>query len=261
MGGSIAVFGNNRMISTKSPREIALMREAGRIVALVLSTLKSEIKVGVTTKQLDTIAMRMIKQAGAIPSFLNYRGFPAAICTSVNNTLVHGIPSDQVVLMAGDIISVDVGVKYRGYHGDSADTFTVGEVSDQAKKLIEVTKQSLFTGLAYAKAGNHLLDISWAIGNYVQSFGYSLPVEYTGHGIGSALHEEPMIPNFGNKGQGIKLKAGMTLAIEPMVHMGRPQTAVLDDDWTVVTKDGSLAAHYEHTIVILEDGYQILTEL
>ncbi len=249
------------MISTKSDREIALMKEAGRIVALVLDAIEAEIKPGVSTLALDRFANKIIKDAGATPSFLNYNGFPASICTSINDTLVHGIPSSKEILKAGDIISIDVGAKYRGYHGDAAKTFAVGEISEEAKRLIKVTEESLFAGLEFAKAGNHLHDISSAIGNYVESFGYSLPIEYAGHGIGTHLHEDPTVPNFGIAGQGVKLKAGMTIAIEPMVHLKRPETIVMKDGWTVKTKDGSLASHYEHTIVILADGYEILTKL
>ena len=213
---------------------------------------------GVTTKQLDRIAEKVIREQGASPSFKGYGGFPASICTSVNSVLVHGIP-DQTVLKDGDLISIDIGACYKGYHGDAAWTFSVGRVSEDAVRLMEVTRQSLFIGLKQAKPGNRLSDISHAIGSFVEAHGYSVPIDYTGHGIGTHLHEEPAIPNFGSPGKGILLKEGMTFAIEPMVHAGKPHTRVLADDWTVVTKDGSLAAHYEHTIVITHDGYEILT--
>lgn len=246
------------MISAKSPREIATMKQAGKIVALAHAAVAAAIAPGVTTKQLDRIAEKVIRQQGASPSFKGYGGFPASICTSINSVLVHGIP-DQTVLKDGDLISIDIGACYKGYHGDAAWTFAVGRVSEEAVRLMEVTRQSLFIGLEQAKPGNRLSDISHAIGEFVEAHGYSVPIDYTGHGIGTHLHEEPAIPNFGSPGKGILLKEGMTFAIEPMVHAGKPHTRVLADDWTVVTKDGSLAAHYEHTIVITKDGYEILT--
>ena len=246
------------MISAKSPREIATMKQAGKIVALAREAVASAIAPGVTTKQLDRIAEKVIRQQGALPSFKGYGGFPASICTSINSVLVHGIP-DQTALDDGDLISIDIGACYKGYHGDAAWTFAVGRVSEEVVRLMEVTRQSLFIGLEQAKPGNRLSDISHAIGEFVEAHGYSVPIDYTGHGIGTHLHEEPAIPNFGSPGKGILLKEGMTLAIEPMVHAGKPHTRVLADDWTVVTKDGSLAAHYEHTIVITKDGYEILT--
>ena len=246
------------MISAKSPREIATMKQAGKIVALAREAVASAIAPGVTTKQLDRIAEKVIRQQGALPSFKGYGGFPASICTSINSVLVHGIP-DQTALNDGDLISIDIGACYKGYHGDAAWTFAVGRVSEEVVRLMEVTRQSLFIGLEQAKPGNRLSDISHAIGEFVEAHGYSVPIDYTGHGIGTHLHEEPAIPNFGSPGKGILLKEGMTLAIEPMVHAGKPHTRVLADDWTVVTKDGSLAAHYEHTIVITKDGYEILT--
>ena len=244
------------MISAKSQREIATMKQAGKIVALARAAVAAAIAPGVTTKQLDRIAEKVIREQGASPSFKGYGGFPASICTSVNSVLVHGIP-DQTVLKDGDLISNDIGACYKGYHGDAAWTFSVGRVSEDAVRLMEVTRQSLFIGLKQAKPGNRLSDISHAIGSFVEAHGYSVPIDYTGHGIGTHLHEEPAIPNFGTPGN--LLKEGMTFAIEPMVHAGKPHTRVLADDWTVVTKDGSLAAHYEHTIVITHDGYEILT--
>ena len=248
------------MITSKSKREIDLMRKAGEIVALAHQAVAEVIRPGITTGELDRIVEKVIRDHQATPSFKGYNGFPAAICASVNEVLVHGFPS-KYALREGDIISVDIGACYKGYHGDSAWTYAVGEVSEEAKHLMEVTKQSLYEGLKMVKAGVHLSDISNTIGEYVYSYGYSVPYEYTGHGIGANLHEDPAIPNYGPKGKGPILKAGMTLAIEPMVHRGKPFTKVLDDDWTVVTKDGSLAAHYEHTVLVTEEGYEILTTI
>lgn len=246
------------MITLKSQPEIETMREAGRIVGLAHEAVANAIRPGITTLELNAIAEKVIRDHGAIPSFLGYGGFPASICASINNVLVHGIP-DHTRLKDGDIISIDIGACYKGYHGDSAWTHAVGEISDEAKNLMKVTRESLFVGLQQAKPGNRLGDICHAIGEYVESHGYSVPVDYTGHGIGTEMHEEPAIPNYGKAGRGVLLKEGMTLAIEPMVHAGKPQTRVLQDDWTVVSKDGSLAAHYEHTIVITSTGYEILT--
>lgn len=248
------------MITSKSKREIDLMRKAGEIVALAHQAVAEVIRPGITTGELDRIVEKVIRDHQATPSFKGYNGFPAAICASVNEVLVHGFPS-KYALKEGDIISVDIGACYKGYHGDSAWTYAVGEVSEEAKHLMEVTKQSLYEGLKMVKAGVHLSDISNTIGEYVYSYGYSVPYEYTGHGIGANLHEDPAIPNYGPKGKGPILKAGMTLAIEPMVHRGKPFTKILDDDWTVVTKDGSLAAHYEHTVLVTEEGYEILTTI
>lgn len=247
------------MITSKSPREIETMKHAGKITSMAIAAVAAAIRPGVSTKQLDAIAERVIRSQGATPSFKGYGGFPASICTSVNDQLVHGIPSAATILKEGDIISIDCGACYKGYHGDSAWTFAVGEVSEEARNLMRITKESLFAGLKQVKAGNRLGDVSHAIGEYVESHGCSVPVDYTGHGIGTELHEEPAIPNFGQAGRGIFLKEGMTIAIEPMVHAGKPQTRVLQDDWTVVTKDGSLAAHYEHTVLVTKDGYEILT--
>lgn len=248
------------MITTKSPREIELMRRAGEIVALAHQAVAKAIKPGLSTKDVDSIVEKVILDNQALPSFKGYGGFPAATCTSVNNTLVHGIP-DSTILKDGDIISVDIGANYKGYHGDSAWTYAVGTISDEAKRLMAVCEQSLYEGLKLVKAGNHLSDISHAIGEYVYSFGYSVPYEYTGHGIGSKLHEDPAIPNYGPAGHGPILKSGMVLAIEPMVHVGKPHTRTLADEWTVKTKDGSLAAHYEHTVLVTPEGCEILTQL
>lgn len=248
------------MIVTKNQREIELMREAGRIVALVHENLKDKIVPGITTKQIDEICEKVIREAGATPSFLHLYGFPNTVCTSINEVVVHGIPSNRV-LKEGDIISVDVGACYKGYHGDSAWTYAVGEISDEAKHLMKVTEESLYAGLAQVKPGNRLSDISHAIQVYLESHGCSTPRDYTGHGIGTEVHEDPIVPNYGVPGKGPRLKKGMALAIEPMAHLGTCETEVLDDEWTVVTKDRSLAAHFEHTIVITDDGYEIMTKL
>ncbi len=248
------------MIVTKDQREIELMREAGRIVAHVHEELKSFIKPGITTQEINKFCEKIIRADGATPSFLNLYGFPGAVCTSINEVVVHGIPSNRK-LKEGDIISVDVGACYKGYHGDSAWTYAVGQISEEAARLMKVTEESLYAGLTQVKPGNRLSDISHAVQTYLESHGCSTPRDYTGHGIGSKVHEDPSVPNFGKPGRGPRLKAGMTLAIEPMAHLGGHEVDVLDDDWTVVTRDRTLAAHYEHTIVITDDGYEILTKL
>ncbi|MDD6466972.1 MAG: type I methionyl aminopeptidase [Erysipelotrichaceae bacterium] len=248
------------MISTKSERELVLMKEAGRIVALTHEAIKNAIRPGITTKELDQIAYEVITSHDATPSFKGYYGYPGSICASINDVLVHGIP-DNTQLKDGDIISIDIGACYKGYHGDSAWTYVVGQVDEKTLDLMEVTKQSLFEGLKQAKPGNRIGDISHAIGEHVHAHGYTVPMDYTGHGVGSKLHEDPVIPNYGPAGRGVILKEGMTLAVEPMVHMGKPQTKTMSDGWTVKTKDGSLCAHYEHSIVITKDGYEILTKI
>lgn len=248
------------MITCKSKRELDCMREAGRIVALCHVEIAKTIRPGLTTNELNKVVENVIIKNGATPSFKGYGGFPAAACISVNDVVVHGFPSEYQ-LKSGDIVSVDIGACYKGYHGDSAWTYAVGEVSDEAKKLMEVSEQALFEGLKFAKAGNRLGDISSAIGNYIYQHGYSTPLDFSGHGIGSQLHEDPSVPNFGKPGTGVLLKEGMTLAIEPMVHVGKPQIKIMDDGWTAKTKDGSLAAHYEHTIVITKEGYEIFTTI
>lgn len=249
------------MITCKSPREIELMKQAGNVVALAHKAAKAAIKPGLSTFELDRICEEVILANNATPSFKGLYGFPNACCISVNNVLVHGIPSKKIVLKDGDIVSVDIGACYKGYHGDSAWTYAVGTIDEETQKLLDVTEQSLYAGLQQAKAGNRLTDISHAIETYVHSFGYSIPQDYTGHGIGTSVHEDPTVPNFGKPGRGVLLKEGMCLAIEPMVHQGRPQTRVLGDDWTVVTADGSLAAHFEHTVVVRENGCEILTKI
>lgn len=249
------------MITIKSKREITLMKEAGRIVALAHQEIKKHIKPGITTKQIDEIVENTIRNNNAIPSFKGYGGFPGSACTSVNEQVVHGIPSNQVVLKDGDIIGVDIGAIYKGYHGDSAWSYSVGTISNEAQKLLKVTEQSLFEGLKMATAGNRLSDISHAIQSYAESFGYSVVREFVGHGVGKNLHEDPQIPNFGPPGRGTLLKAGMTFAIEPMINEGRKEVKVLKDNWTAVTVDKKLSAHYEHSILITEGECIILTAL
>lgn len=248
------------MIKIKSSREIVLMREAGRIVALAHAAIKPLIQPGITTIEIDAEIEKVIRLYGAIPSFKGYGGFPGSACTSINEVVVHGIPSSQK-LKAGDIIKVDIGAYYQGYHGDSAWTYPVGQISEAALKLCEATEESLFQGLKWAKPNQHLTDISHAIQTYVETLGYSVVREFVGHGIGQDLHEDPQIPNFGLPGQGPVLKAGMTLAIEPMINAGQKEVKVLKDGWTAVTIDGSLSAHYEHTVLITENGYELLTVL
>lgn len=247
------------MISIKSPREVELMKHAGKIVALAHQEVKKHIRPGVTTYELDQIVEKTIRAHDAIPSFKGYGGFPGSACTSVNEQVVHGIPSKDVVLRNGDIISIDIGAEYEGYHGDSAWTYPVGIISEETQRLLDVTKQSLFEGLKLARANNRLSDISNAIQTYAESYGYSIVREFVGHGLGKQLHEDPQIPNYGPKGRGTLLKAGMTLAIEPMVNMGRKEVKVLSDNWTAVTRDKSLSAHFEHSILITEDECIILT--
>jgi methionyl aminopeptidase len=243
----------------KSEREIELMREAGNILGMVHDELKKIVQPGISTFEIDKKAEEIIRSYGCIPSFLNYNGFPASICVSVNEQVVHGIPNNKKILLDGDIVSLDAGVIYKGYHSDAARTWGVGDISKEAKKLIEVTRESFFEGMKYAKAGNHLNDISGAIEDYVVSFGFSIVRDLVGHGIGVNLHEEPQIPNFRQKRRGVKLVPGMTLAIEPMVNIGRYDVYWEDDDWTVVTDDGSLSAHYENTVLITEGEPEILS--
>jgi len=247
------------MVTIKSKREIDLMRIAGRIVALAHQEVSKHIIPGVSTYELDRVVEKVIRDNDAIPSFKGYGGFPGSACTSVNEQVVHGIPSKNVILKYGDIISIDIGAMYKGYHGDSAWTYPVGQISEKANELLEVTKQSLFAGLKKAKAGNRLSDISNAVQTYAESFGFSIVREFVGHGLGKNLHEDPQIPNYGLPNKGIILKAGMTLAIEPMVNMGKKEVKVLKDNWTAVTMDKSLSAHFEHSILVTEDDCIILT--
>ncbi|TCZ67570.1 type I methionyl aminopeptidase [Paenibacillus albiflavus] len=248
------------MIICKSEAELALMREAGRIVAETHRLLSQAIKPNITTKELDQIAEDYIRSQGATPSFKGYNGFSGSICASVNEELVHGIPGPKK-LKEGDIISIDIGAQFKGYHGDSAWTYGVGEISDTAKRLLEVTERSLYVGLAEAKPDARLYTISHAIQTCAEEAGFSIVREYVGHGIGTELHEEPQIPNYGLPDKGPRLKSGMVLAIEPMVNVGRRYVKTLQDNWTVVTQDGSLCAHFEHTIAITPDGYEIFTKL
>lgn len=248
------------MIILKSKREIDIMREAGRMVALTREEVKKHIKPGMTTKQLDDIAENFIRSLGGIPSFKGYHGFPGSVCLSVNEVVVHGIPSD-LVLKEGDIVSLDIGVLYKGYHGDSAWTYPVGTIKEADQKLLDVTLQSLYEGLKMAKPGNRVSDISAAIEAYVKPYGYGIVEEFTGHGIGKNLHEDPYVPNFGKPGMGALLKPGMTICVEPMVNIGTKRVRVLTDNWTTVTMDKSKSAHFEHMIAITDDGYEILTEL
>lgn len=248
------------MIIVKSPREIVLMREAGRIVASVFEAIKPLLKPGVTTKELDRVAEKVIRDQGATPSFKGYGGFPSSICASVNDTLVHGFPNNKP-LKEGDIVSIDVGACYKGYHGDAARTYGIGKISKEAEDLIRVTEESFFKAMEIIKPGIFLSDISHTIQEYCENHNYSLPRDYTGHGVGTNLHEDPPIPNYGKPGHGPKLEVGMCLAIEPMVHQGRRETKVMRDNWQVKTVDGKLASHYENTIVITETGYEILTTI
>lgn len=248
------------MIIIRSAREIDHLREAGRIVAKTHEYLKQFIKPGITTKQLDKLAEEFIISCGATPSFKGLYGFPGSICISLNDMVIHGIP-DNTVLKEGDLIKLDIGACKNGFHGDSAWTYKVGQVSKEAEYLMKVTEGALFAGLEQAKPGNRVGDISAAIEEYVASHGCTSPYDYTGHGVGTSVHEDPMVPNYGRKGKGPKLKVGMVIAVEPMVHLGKAEVYVLDDDWGVKTLDGSLAAHYEHTIAITENGYQIMTTL
>ena len=246
-------------VSVKSHREIELMREAGKILGTVLNNLTKEIKPGMSTWHIDKMGEDMIRSFDCVPSFLGYGGYPASICVSINDEVVHGIPSKKRIVKEGDIVSLDAGVIYKGYHSDAARTHAVGEVSEEAKKLIQVTKECFFEGIKYAKAGNHLFDISGAIGDYAKEHGYGVVRDLCGHGIGTHLHEAPEIPNFRMNRKGMLLKAGMTLAIEPMITAGGHEVDWLDDDWTVVTRDGSLAAHYENTVLITEGEPKLLS--
>lgn len=246
-------------VTVKSEREIELMKEAGVFLAKTHEELEKALHEGMTTWEINKLGDEIIRSFGCVPSFLNYNGYPASICVSVNDEVVHGIPSKKRYLQDGDIVSLDAGVIWKGYHSDAARTHAIGNVSDEAKKLIEVTRNAFYEGLKNAKAGNHLNDICGAIGDYTQGLGYGVVRDLVGHGIGTHLHEDPEVPNFRMNHKGIKLVPGMTLAIEPMINIGRPEVAWLDDDWTVVTEDGSLSAHYENTILITEGEPEILS--
>lgn len=248
------------MIKIKSAREIALMRDAGKVAASALQELERAIQPGVTTAELDKLAGKLIRRAGGEPAFLGYQGFPASICTSINSEVVHGIPGLRR-LKEGDIISIDIGVSLKGYYSDTAVTFGVGKISSLARRLIDVTRQSLEEGILAMRSGGHLSDISHAVQKYVESSGFSVVYSYAGHGIGTRMHEDPQVPNFGPAGHGPKLQPGMALAIEPMVNAGSAEVEVGDDGWTVLTKDRSISAHFEHSVALGKDGPVILTIL
>lgn len=247
------------IVTIKTAEEIERMREAGKRLARVHEKLKDSIRPGVSTKEIDRVCEELIRSCGCTPNFLHYQGYPASVCVSVNDEVVHGIPSDDRLLREGDIVSLDTGLIYRGYHADAARTYGVGKISEEAQKLIDVTKESFFQGIEYAQAGKHLHDISNAIANYVIAYDYGIVYDLVGHGIGRNLHEPPNIPNFPQRRRGIRLKAGMTLAIEPMINIGTGEVKWLDDGWTVVTADHKLSAHYENTVLITDGRPEILT--
>ena len=246
------------MITLKSKREIELLKEAGHIVYLTHQYLRPHIKAGIKTKELDRLAEEFIRSKGATPSFKGYEGFPSTLCISINDEVVHGFPSDRV-LQDGDIISIDIGACYKGYHGDSAWTYTVGEVTDDAKDLLEHTEKALYEGIKQAKVGNRIGDISYAVEKYATEHNLGVVKELVGHGVGTSVHESPDVPNYGTKGTGPKIRDGMVIAIEPMLTLGSPDIYIEDNDWTVKTEDSSLSAHFEHTIAITNEGVIILT--
>lgn len=249
------------MIIIKSPEEIRNISEACRIVAEILDYIKEFVRAGITTADIEACVDNLIKEKKALPAFKGYRGYPSSICTSINNQVVHGIPSHKNVLKDGDIISIDLGVIKDGFYGDAAITIPVGNISEKAKGLIKATEESLYIGINEAVVGNRVSDISAAIQQYIEARGFAVVRAFVGHGIGRQLHEEPQVPNFGKPGHGPRLKEGMTLAIEPMVNAGAPDIKILNDGWTAVTIDGSLSAHFEHTIVVTKNGPQVLTKL
>ena len=246
-------------VSVKSVKEIELMRAAGRILGRVHKELAAEIEPGMSTLDIDRICEELIRSYGCIPSFLNYQGFPASVCVSVNDEVVHGIPKKDRIVKEGDIVSLDAGLIYKGYHSDAARTHAVGKVSEDVQRLLDATKQSFFEGIKMARPGNHLYDISNAIDAYISGFGYGIVQDLVGHGIGTSLHEDPQIPNFRQKKKGMKLIPGMTLAVEPMINMGTWKVVWLEDEWTVVTRDHKPSAHYENTILITDGEPEILT--
>ena len=246
-------------VTIKSAREIELMRAAGKILAKVHQNLGEALRPGMSTYEIDRLGEEMIRSYGCIPSFKDYQGYPASVCVSVNEEVVHGIPNKKHHIQEGDIVSLDIGVIYKGYHSDAARTHGVGNISPEARQLIDVTRQSFFEGIKHAKAGAHLHEISNAVAAYAEKFGYGVVRDLVGHGIGTHLHEEPEVPNFKQRFRGMKLQAGMTLAVEPMINMGTWEVEWLDDDWTVVSADNSLSAHYENTILITKDGCEILS--
>ena len=246
-------------ITIKSPREIELMTEAGRILELVHEELEKALRPGMTTKDIDRLGEEVIRSYGCTPSFLGYNGYPASICVSLNDEVVHGIPTDKRIIKEGDIVGLDAGVIYKGYHSDAARTHAVGEVSKEARDLIRVTRECFFEGIKYAKEGNYLFEISAAIARHATKHGYGIVRDLCGHGIGANLHEAPEIPNYEMNRKGVKLRKGMTLAIEPMINIGTHAVRWLDDDWTVVTADGSLSAHYENTVLVTKEGCELLS--
>ena len=246
------------MIVLKTGRELKIMKEACRISAGALQLVGRAVEPGVTTAELDRIAEEYIRSEGAVPNFKNYDGYPATACISVNNEVIHGIPTEKRKIKQGDIVSVDLGAMFEGYHGDNAATFACGDISDEAKRLMNATKESLYEGIKAARAGGRIGDIGYAVQSYVEARGYSVVRQFVGHGVGTHLHEAPEVPNFGIPGRGIRLLPGMTIAIEPMVNIGKPDVKVMPDGWTVLTKDGSLSAHFEHTVAVTSDGPQIM---
>ena len=249
------------MISIKNSEQLKLMRVAGRITGEALLVGAEALRDGVSTKEIDRRIRAYIEKCGARPSFLGYGGFPGSACISINNEVIQGIPSDNRVVKDGDIVKIDVGACYRGYHGDSARTFAVGHVSETAQKLIDVTREGFYQGVGFARAGNRVGDVGSAVERYVASNGFSVVRKYVGHGVGSDLHEDPEVPNFGTAGRGARLYAGMTIAIEPMVNVGTADVRVLKDGWTVLTADGKLSAHYEHTVLITDEEPILLTDV
>ena len=247
------------MVVIKTARELSKMKDACRISAEALRVAGEAVKPGVTTFEIDTIIRKYIEKQGATPSFLGYGGFPASACISVNNVVIHGIPSKKLVLKEGDIVSIDVGAYYEGFHGDNAFTFPCGKISANAQALLDATRESLYEGINKALAGNRIGDIGNAVQQYVEARSYSVVRDFVGHGVGAKLHEDPSVPNYGTPGRGVRLVPGMTIAIEPMVNEGTFEVRVLDDEWTTVTKDGKLSAHFEHTVAITPNGPQIMT--
>ena len=247
------------MVSIKTARELSKMKDACKISAEALRAAGEAVRPGITTLEIDSIVRKYIEKQGATPSFLGYGGFPASACISVNNVVIHGIPSKNTVLKEGDIVSVDVGAYYRGFHGDNAYTFPCGKISAEAQALLDATKESLFEGIKQACSGNRVGDIGSAVQKYVEARSYSVVRDFVGHGVGAKLHEDPSVPNYGTPGRGPRLLPGMTIAIEPMVNQGAYQVKVLDDEWTTVTLDGKLSAHFEHTVAITPDGPRIMT--
>ncbi len=249
------------MVVLKTSRELSLMKEACRISAGALDIIGKAVEPGVTTAELDSLAEKYILSQGGTPNFKNYQGYPATACISINNEVIHGIPNKNRIIKAGDIVSVDLGAKFSGYHGDNAATFAAGDISAEAKRLIDTTKESLYEGIKMVRAGGRIGDIGNAIQRYVEARGYSVVRDFVGHGIGTNLHEAPEVPNFGISGRGIRLLPGMTIAIEPMVNGGKADVKVLPDGWTVVTKDGSLSAHFEHTVAVTSDEPFVMTKI